>query len=118
MGWSNYIIIADWKLVIETNRDVNELEDYRSSALDRIIDDENIDDTDMINVKLNELTVGNLAILLNSYTNMSDLVGIEPDKLFLYWLESRSIEYDIKSEHNINTDEFKEKGYIIIRRDL
>lgn len=28
MGWSNYIIISDWKMIVETNREVDELEDY------------------------------------------------------------------------------------------
>lgn len=119
MGWSNYIIISDWKFAIETSRNVNELENYIENALDYIVDEDNIgDDADMSNVKLNELTLGNLTILLNSHTNMSALVCTEPDKMFLYWLKCRNVNYEILSEYNVNIEELKEKGYNIIRRDI
>lgn len=117
MGWSNYIIISEWKMIIETSRNVDELEDYIANSLDYIVDEDNIgDDVDMANVKLSELTLGNLAILLNSHTNMSALVCTELDKLFLYWLEGKDIKYEIKSEYSINIEEFKEKGYNIVRK--
>lgn len=117
MGWSNYIIISEWKMMIETSRNVNELEDYIANSLDYIVDEDNIgDDVDMANVKLSELTLGNLAILLNSHTNMSAIVCTEPDKLFLYWLEGKDIKYEIKSEYNIDLKKYKEDGYKIISR--
>lgn len=38
------------------------------------------------------------------------------DKFLLYWLESRGVKYDIKSEYNLDIESYKEKGYNIIGR--
>jgi hypothetical protein len=33
MGWSNYIVIPKWRLLIEISRDVDELADYEKTAM-------------------------------------------------------------------------------------
>jgi hypothetical protein len=43
MGWSNYIVIPKWKLLIEVSRNVNGIEDYEKIAIDKAIDEDNID---------------------------------------------------------------------------
>ncbi len=113
MGWSNYIIIPDWKMVIETNRSVNELEDYIKEALEKIIKE--VTDLDLGDLKLSDITIKDLCTLSSAYENTSYLSELDTDKLFLYWLEWKDINYEIESEFNIKLEDYKDKGYKIIR---
>ena len=116
MGWSNYIIIEDWKMIIETNREVGELEDYIKESLDKMISDDTDIDVSVSDLKVSEITINHLCTLASAYENASSLACTDADKLFLYWLESRDIEYDIKSEFNLDLKKYKEDGYKIIRK--
>ena len=116
MGWSNYIIIEKWKMIIETNREVGELEDYIKESLDKIIRDDKDIDINILDLKVSDITIKDLCALAFAYENTSALSYMEIDKLFLYWLESKSIEYDVKSEFNIDLNLYKENGYKIIRK--
>lgn len=116
MGWSNYIIIEDWKMMIETNREVGELENYIKESLDKMIGNDTYIDESASNLKVSEITIKELCALASVYDNASSLACIEIDKLFLYWLEGKDIEYDIKSEFNLDLKKCKEQGYKIIRR--
>lgn len=115
MGWSNYIIIEDWKMVIETNRSVEDIEDYISDALDKMIDDDIDIDVNISDLKVNDITIKNLCILASAYDSASSLSQLDTDKLFLYWLKNRDIEYIIKSEFTIDIKEYKKNGYNVIR---
>lgn len=115
MGWSNFIIIPKWKMTIETNRSVGELEDYIKKAIDKMIDDDTNIDIDTSDLKVSNITVKDLCIMASAYENAISLYGIDIDKFLLYWLESKDIEYEIKSEYNIDLKEYKDKGYNIIR---
>lgn len=115
MGWSNYIIIEDWKMIIETNREVNELEDYIKKSLDKMISDDTDVDISISDLKVSDITISHLCALASAYENASSLACIDTDKLFIYWLEGKGIEYDIKSEFNIDLKKYKESGYKIIR---
>ncbi len=116
MGWTNFIIIEKWKMLIESNRSAGELEDYIKEALEKIIGGDDTDlDISTSDLKISDLTIKDLCMLASAYDNTSALYGLEIDKLFLYWLESRDIEYEIKSEYNINIEEYENNGYNIIR---
>ena len=117
MGWTNFIIIPSFKVAIETSRNVNEICDYEIKALDYLTNEERYDDDDMGEVKLNNLTIKILSKLVMSYEQSINLVGFESDKFLLYWLTMRGIGFDIKSEHNVNKDELREQGYVIVERD-
>lgn len=116
MGWSNYIIIEDWKMIIETNREVNELETYIKESLDKMIGDDTDIDVSISDLKVSNMTIKDLCALASAYENASSIACMEADKLFLYWLESKDIEYQIKSEFNLDLKKYKEDGYKIIRR--
>ncbi len=118
MGWSNYIVIDDLKVSIETNREVDEIEFYREEALDKLIDvPEDIDiDVDMENVKISELTVGNLSSLYQAYKTMCNLYGTHVDKFLLYWLKSKNIKFNIISEYNFDIKKYEEDGFKVLRR--
>jgi hypothetical protein len=115
MGWSNYIIVEDWKMIIETDRGVDGLEYYIKESLDKMISD----DTDIVDIsclKVNDITIKDLCVMTSAYENANSLAFMETDKLFLYWLESKEIKYEIKQEHGLDLKKYKEDGYKIIRR--
>ena len=114
MGWTNFIIIPSFKMAIETSRNINEIYDHEIKALNYLTDEERYDDDDMSEVKLNNLTIKMLSKLVMSYEQSINLVGFESDKFLLYWLTMRDIGFDIKSEHNVNKDELREREYIIV----
>jgi hypothetical protein len=116
MGWSNYIIVEDWKMIIETSREVGELEDYIKKSLGKMTSDENDLDVSISDLKVSEMTIKDLCALASAYENASSIASMDTDKLFLYWLEGKEIEYQIKSEFNLDLKKYKEDGYKIIRR--
>lgn len=116
MGWSNYIIIEDWKMIIETSREVDELEDYIKESLDNIIDSDIDTDISTSDLKVNDITIKDLCTLASAYENVSTLSCMDIDKLLIYWLNSKGIKYNIESEFNINLNQYKEDGYKIIGR--
>jgi len=125
MGWSNYIIIPKFKLLIEVSRSVDNIAEYEETAIEKAIDEENIDyDTylegenivDMGDIPISKITVKNLSALYKKYEIVYSLSGMDYDKLLLFWLKNRGIEFQIKSEHNIDFDEYDKEGYVRFRR--
>ncbi len=122
MGWSNYIIIQKLKLIVETNRNINELYDYQKKALDYLTDEERLFDIDeereVGEIYIKNLSVKDLTVLFNIYEQASKISEMEPDRFFLYWLESRGLKYEIKSEFESTSDELdnlRNEGYVILR---
>lgn len=119
MGWSNYIIIPKLKIIVETNREIDDIESYQKESIDEIVDEENIDDgvyLDLENVKINDITIKDLALLYKDHEIMQCVRGIHIDRLLLYWLQNKGIDFEVKSEHNIDKEKYKSEGYIFIER--
>ena len=116
MGWSNYIIIEELKMIIETNREVGKLEAYIKDSLNKMITDDIDIDVSTSDLKVSDITIKDLCTMASAYENASTLSNIEIDKLFLYWLEGKDIKYEVKSEFNIDLNQYKENGYKIIKR--
>jgi hypothetical protein len=125
MGWSNYIIIPKLKLLVEVSRDVCDIADYEKTAIEKAIDENNIgynghfdgDNTvDMGDVPINNITIKDLTELYKIYDIMQSIAGMDCDKLLLFWLKRRGIEFSIESEHNIDVSKYDKEGYLIIRR--
>lgn len=120
MGWSNYIIIPKLKLIVETTRNINELHDYQKKALDYLTDEERIYDTDeeqeVGDIPIQDVTVQDISLLYTIYDQANKISEMEPDKFFLYWLESKGIDYEILTEFDIGDklEEYK-NTYIILR---
>ena len=114
MGWSNYIIIPEFKLAIEVSRNVEDIEEYEKEALYEITEERDVEDVE--NVKVRDITVKDLTTLYNAHEIVSSLTGFEIDKLLLFWLQNRGIEYKIKSEFEATADQLKDEGYTVIRR--
>ena len=125
MGWSNFIVIPKWKLIIEVPREVENLEDYYQIAIDNAIDEDNIglgehsegeDIIDVENVPINKITIKDLAELHRRYDIIQSLSGMDYNKFFLFWLKKREIEFSIESEYGIDFGKYEKDGYIIVER--
>lgn len=119
MGWSNFIIVHKLKILIETNRDVEDIETYRKESLDKILDEENIDDDVYLgigDIKVSNIKIKDLTLLYKDHEVLQCIRGTHIDKLLLYWLKSRGIDFEVKSEYNIDKDKYKSEGYTIIER--
>lgn len=114
MGWSNYIIIPEFKLAIEVSRYVQDVEEYEKEALYEITEEKDVEDVET--VKVRDITVKDLTTLYNAHKIVSSLTGFEIDKLLLFWLQNRGIEYEIKSEFEATADQLKDDGYTVIYR--
>lgn len=114
MGWSNYIIIPEFKLAMEVSRYVQDIEKYEKDALYKITEERDVEDVE--NVKVRDITVKDLTTLYNAHEIVNSLTGFEIDKLLLFWLQNRGIEYEIKSEFEATADQLKDEGYTVIRR--
>lgn len=125
MGWSNYIVIPKWKLLIEVSRNVNGIEEYEKNAIDKAIDEDNIDYVtnvdgkdieDMGDVPVHKVTIKELTELYKSYDILQSLSGMDGDKLLLYWLKNRGIGFSVQSENIIDMKEYIKDGYVKIER--
>ncbi len=126
MGWSNYIIVSKWKILIEVPRDIDGIEDYEKMAIEKAfsedsadprmyMEDENI--VDMGDVEINKISIRDITELYKTYDIVQSLSGMRFDKLFLFWLKNRGIDFIVKSEHTFDIKEYEKEGYLIIRRD-
>lgn len=125
MGWYNYIIIPKWKILIEVSRDVDDIEDYENIAIEKAVSEESADERtyiegvnviDMGDIAINKISIRDITELYKTYEIVQSLSGMNYDKLFLFWLKNREIEFEIKSEHNIDFDKYEKEGFMRIRR--
>jgi len=116
MGWINYVILPKQKLAIVISRHVNDIEEYEKDAFRKIIGNE-LDPFEDSDIKVKDITVKELCKIYSAYETMSTLSGLEGDKFLLFWLVNKGIEFEIKSEHNVDIEECKRNGYHIIEID-
>lgn len=125
MGWSNYIIIPKFKLLVEVPREINDIEDYEEIAIEKAIDEDNIDNdtyldgdniVDIGDVPIDKITIKNLVALHKRYEIVQSISGLDYNKLLLFWLKNRGIEFQIKSENNMDFIEYNREGYLRITR--
>lgn len=113
MGWNNYIVVPKLKLLVRVSR-YTELDDYLSDALDKLFDD-SIERLDLTELRPKDLSVKDVSILINNHRILCDIATIDStDELFMHWLESKGLDYDVLNENDIILDEYKKKGYTII----
>jgi len=105
MGWSNYLIIPKWKIIIEIPRHVDELYEAKENALDWLIDHYY---SDIESKKINELTIDDLSELYNVFDSARYLAESDSSEFLLYFLKKNNIEFEIKSEFDINLNQFKD----------
>jgi len=122
MGWTNFIIIPKLKLIVETSRQIDEIPDYQKNALDFLTDEERIYEIEKYDIKnkiVKNISIEDISQLFSIYEQANNIVGMESDKFLLYWLETKGIEYEIKSESQIKEnnklESYKNEGYTILR---
>ena len=106
------IIVPDLKLIIET--DTDHIEHYEEEALTKLIQNTDSEDIELDSTKINNFTVTEICSLASAYNIVSNLNGIEIDKLFLYWLDNKNIEYTI--DYDIDVGEYEKEGYCLINK--
>jgi hypothetical protein len=116
MGWSNFIIIPSLKIAVEVSRDIHDLEDYEEKAFEYLTSEEFDDEIDIENRKLKDLNVRDLTTLFTTYDSTNSLKGLDYNKLLLVWLKSRGMDYEVKSEYDIDREKLEKEGYKIICR--
>src|SRR3972149_616940 len=116
MGWSNFIIIPSLNVAIEVSRDLHDLANYEEKAFEYLTSEESDEGIDIENRTIRDLTVRDLATLFTAYDKTNALKGLDYNKLLLVWLKSRGIDYEIKSEYEIDREKLEKDGYKIIWR--
>ncbi len=116
MGWSNFIIIPSLNIAIEVSRYLQDLEDYEEKAFSYLTSEEFDEGIDIENRTIRDLTVRDLATLFTAYDNTNSLKGLDYNKLLVVWLKGRGIDYEIKSEYDIDKEKLEKEGYKIIWR--
>jgi len=113
MGWINYIIVPSLKLMVVTSRYTDGICDYEMNAINELLDDKHHDDIvcDIGNTKVSDITVKDLTILYDKYEILSSFEDVNADKLFIYWLTSRNIKFEIVAGHNIDIEKYMKDGY-------
>ena len=110
-----YLVIENMKLVVEIE-DTEDIETYEKSALDEMYGkdadefDINIDETEVSQLSFKEAT-----ILYKAHDMIKTILGISIDKMLLYWLKNRDIEYSIESD--IDVSRFQRDGYVILKKE-
>ena len=106
-----YVIIDDRKLIIEIDAD-EEMEDLKEESLDKIVNEEQ-DSLEYIgDLRLEELTIEQTFDLYSAYEILRELVGLDIDKLLLYWIRSKGFNFEI--EKNIDINHWQREGYNIV----
>lgn len=108
----SYLIIENMKLVVEISEE--DIEPFEKKALDEITSKENTDefDIDIDETDVSDLTFKEAFVLYKAHNIIQTLIGIKVDKMFLYWLDNRDIEYSIESY--IDVSRYQRDGYIIL----
>ena len=118
MGWSNFIIVKDLKLIFEITRYVDEenVEEF-IKQLDELVElaEDNETFVELYNIKYTELTISDLSKLaMTAEKSYLLFCGFEYDLLLLAWLKNREIDFEIVSEFDFDIKKYKKEGYKII----
>lgn len=102
MGWVNYVKVPSLKMLVEVDRGLNSVlyEEFNTDINEEVIVD--------LEKNYSDLSLNDLYNLINYYDKSTKI--FYKDELFLYWLESRKISYDIihESEYYNNKEEYDE----------
>lgn len=112
----SYLVIENMKIVVEI-ADVEDIEPLEKKALDEMVSQKCADefDIDIGDTKVSDLTFNEATVLYKAHDMVKTLLGINADKMLLYWLENRCVEYSIESD--IDTSKYQRDGYVILEAD-
>lgn len=112
----SYLVIENMKLVVGI-ADTEDIEAFEKKALDEMASEENTGefDIDIDDREVSDLTFKEAVILYKAHDMIKTLLGIGVDKMLLYWLKNRDIEYSIESD--IDVSKYQRDGYVILEDD-
>ena len=123
MGWSKYIVIPAWKVMIEVPKEVDDDTGNRyQDSLDKL--ESIFEDVDVcvFDKKLTEISLHDMASIVK-IAEHSTIIGTEGDMhgtapYLMMFLKSRKIQYDIIDETILDKPEVekKYKDYVRVRR--
>lgn len=110
-----YLVIENMKLVVEI-AEIEDIETFEKNALDEMVNEKNTDefDIDIDETEVSDLTFSEAVILYKSHDIVKTLIGINADKMLLYWLKDRDIEYSIEAD--IDVSGYQRDGYVILEK--
>lgn len=111
----SYLVIENMKLVVEI-AEIEDLEAFEKSALDEMVKEKNVDefDVDIDETLVTDLSFKEATVLYKSLDLIKTLLGMSPDKMLLYWLTNRDIEYEVESD--IDVSKYQRDGFVILER--
>lgn len=112
----SYLVIENMKLVVEIE-DIGDIDKYEKTTMDEMVDGKNADEFD-INIddtEVSELSFKEATILYKAHDMIKTLSGINADKMLLYWLKNRDIEYSIESD--IDVSRYQRDGYVVLEKE-
>lgn len=116
MGWVNFVIIKDLKLVVEAPRSVRPdegLQQYVEKVLDGevadVSEDEFISLDELEDKPCTQITVLELSKLIKVYNDFRTLQEVSYAEHLLYWLKKSGIAYEMISESALLSTEKKEE---------
>jgi hypothetical protein len=112
----SYLVIENMKLVVEI-ADIEDIVTFEKKALDEMVSEKNIDefDIDIDDTEVSDLTFRETVVLYKAHDMIKTLFGIKADKMLLYWLKNRDIEYSIESD--VDVSGFQRDGYVILEKE-
>jgi len=117
MGWSNFIVIPDWKLLIEVSRDLQTYnKDFTEESFDGLFESVDNFNFECLETKLTEVDLKTVSGMVAIVDNCSFLQEFNYNEFLLVWLNNRKIDYKILSSFDIDNDEEKYKDYKKISR--
>lgn len=113
----NYLVIENMKLVVKI-ADIEDIEPFEKNALDEVISEKNVDefDIDIDETEVSNLTFKETVVLYKAHDMIKTLLGINVDKMLLYWLKNRDIEYSIESD--IDVSGHQRDGYVVLEKEI
>ena len=110
MGWSNYIVIDDWKLLLEVPREISEEDYFFNDNMKKLLTHMESVDYDLFDTKIKDITIDNLSEVFGIAKKVMFIDSECSDidiKMFLYFLKVRRINYRIEHE-DVVRDKYKD----------
>ncbi len=109
MGWVNYVIIPQLKMIVTVPREVSNDTTFLKNVLVGKgcgVTSEEEDDTlyNICEKSCSEVTLLDLQYMTKAIENLLGLRQVSCDEFLLFWLDLRGIEYKVVSEYAFNED--------------
>lgn len=115
MGWNNYLVIPSWNMLIETSRYIDEdTLDYISDNINGLTKEIEEFDPNILEENYNKFTLSGLASLVKIADKSIVFQELDYAYLFLMFLKSRDIQFEIIDEFFYDENKDKYKNYRVI----